>query len=57
MKDNNLNGIRKHISVKHMYFSPHINLNDIVDNATIKIKLATKKEMKNTNSKHTTNLI
>jgi hypothetical protein len=56
MKDNNVNGIRRHILAKRMYFSPHINLNDIVNNATIRIKLVAKREMKNTNTKHTTNL-
>jgi hypothetical protein len=52
-----VNEIRRHILAKCMYFSPHINLNNIVDNATIKIKLAAKKEMKDTDTKHTTNLI
>ncbi len=33
MKDNHVNGIRRHILGKHMYFSPCINLNNIVDNA------------------------
>jgi hypothetical protein len=39
MKDNNMNGT---ILTKRMYLSLHINLNDIPDNATIRIKLATK---------------
>jgi hypothetical protein len=38
MKDNNVNGINRHTLLKHMYFSPCINLNDIVDNATIRIQ-------------------
>jgi hypothetical protein len=57
MKDNNVNGIRRHILVKRMYFSLYINLNDIVDNATTRIKLAPKREMKDTNIDHTPNLI
>jgi hypothetical protein len=56
MKNNNVNGIRTHILAKCMYFSPRINLNNIIDNATIRIKLVAKREMKNTNTKHTTNL-
>jgi hypothetical protein len=56
MKDNNVNGIKRHVLVKHMYFSPHINLNDIADNATKKIELTTKGKMKDTNLEHTTNL-
>jgi hypothetical protein len=39
-----------------MYFSPCINLNDIVDNATTRIELAAKREMEDTNIEHTTNL-
>jgi hypothetical protein len=38
MKDNNVNGINRLVLLKHMYFSPCINLNDIVDNATIRIQ-------------------
>jgi hypothetical protein len=57
MKDNNVNGIRKHILVKCIYFPPYINLNDIDDNTTTIIKLAAKREMKDTNTKHTTNLM
>jgi hypothetical protein len=56
MKDNNVNGIKKPILAKCMYFSPHINLNDIADNAIIRIKLTTKKEKKDTNIEHTINL-
>jgi hypothetical protein len=56
MKDNNVNGIRRHILAKRMYFSPCITLNYIADNVTTRIKLAIKREMKNTNTKHTTNL-
>jgi hypothetical protein len=55
MKDNNVNGIRRHILVKHMYFSCRINLNDIV--TTTKIKQVTKRDMKDTNTEHTANLI
>jgi len=51
------NGIKRHILVKRMYFSLHINLNDLVDNATTRIKLVAKKEMKDTNIEHTTNQI
>jgi hypothetical protein len=57
MKDNNVNGIKKHILVKRMYFSLRINLNDIANNATTRIELVAKREMKDTNIKHTTNLI
>jgi hypothetical protein len=56
MKDNNVNGINRHVLAKHMYFPPCINLNDIVDNATTRIELAAKKEMEDTNIEHTTNL-
>jgi len=37
-----VNGIKRPILVKHMYFSPCINLNDIADNAITKIEMATK---------------
>jgi hypothetical protein len=37
MKENSVNGIRRHILAKHMYFSPHINLKNIIDNATTRI--------------------
>jgi hypothetical protein len=57
MKDNNVNGIKGHILAKRMYFSPHINLNNITNNATIRIKFAAKREMKDTDIEHTTNLI
>jgi hypothetical protein len=57
MKNNNVNGIRKHILAKGMYCSPCINLSDITDNATTRIKLVAKKEMKDTNIEHTINLI
>jgi hypothetical protein len=40
MEDNNVNVIKRPILVKHMY--PCINLNDIADNATTKIKMAAK---------------
>jgi hypothetical protein len=53
MKNNNVNGIRKHILAKNMYCSPRINLNDIIDNATTRIKLVAKKEMKDTNIEQT----
>jgi hypothetical protein len=43
------------ILAKRVYFSLHINLNDVVDNATI-IELAAKREMKDANIEHTTNL-
>jgi hypothetical protein len=57
MKENNVNGIRRHILAKRMYFSLCINLNDITNNATTRIELVAKREMKDTNTKHTTNLI
>ncbi len=53
MKDNNMNGIKRPILAKCMYFFPCINLNDIANNATTKIELVIKKEMKDAN---TTNL-
>jgi hypothetical protein len=56
MKDNNVNGIKRHVLVKHKYFSFHINLNDVTNNATTKIELIVKREMKDTNIEHTTNL-
>jgi hypothetical protein len=51
-----VNGIKRCILAKHMYFSPCIILNDIVGNATTKIKLDGKREIKNTKIEHTTNL-
>jgi hypothetical protein len=51
------NGTKRHILVKHMYFSLHINLNHVADNATTRIKLVAKKEMKDTNIEHTKNQI
>jgi hypothetical protein len=57
MKDNNVNGIRGHILAKRMSFSLHINLNNITNNVAIRIKLTAKREMKDTNTEHTTNLI
>jgi len=55
MKNNNVNGVRKHILVKRMYFSPRISLNDIVSNATTRIELTINKKMNDTNIKHITN--
>jgi hypothetical protein len=55
MKDNNVNGIKRPILAKHMYFSPCIHLNYIVDNVTTRIELVAKREMKDTNIEHTTN--
>jgi hypothetical protein len=57
MKNKNVNGIRKHILGKGMYFPFRINLNNIANNATTRIKLVAKKEMKDSNIEHTTNLI
>jgi hypothetical protein len=58
MKYNNVHGIRRQYWQNAcMYLSPHINLNNIDDNATTRIKLATKKEMRDTNIEHITNLI
>jgi hypothetical protein len=51
-----MNGIKRPILAKHMYFSPRINLNDITDNATIRIELMAKREMIDTNTKHSKNL-
>jgi hypothetical protein len=50
MKKKKVNGIRKHILAKGMYFPFHINLNNIANNATTRIKLVAKKEMKDTNT-------
>jgi hypothetical protein len=50
MKNNHVNGIKRHILEKRMYFSPRINLNDIIDNATTKIELVAKREMKYMNT-------
>jgi hypothetical protein len=38
-----VNGTKRHKLAKHIYFSLHINLNDVVDNATTKIELAVKR--------------
>jgi hypothetical protein len=56
MKDNNMNGIKRPILAKCMYFFPCINLNNIANNATTRIELVIKKEMKDANIEHTTNL-
>jgi hypothetical protein len=50
MKYNHVNGIRRHILGKRRYFSPCINLNDIVNNVTTRIELAAKREIKDTNT-------
>jgi hypothetical protein len=42
MEYNNVNGIKRPILAKRMYFSPCINLNNIADNATTKIEMAAK---------------
>ncbi len=47
-----MNGIKKPKLAKHIYFFLRINVNDIIDNAIIKIELAIEREMKNTNTKH-----
>jgi hypothetical protein len=56
MKHNNMNRIKRPILAKCMYFFPCINLNDIANNAITRIELLIKKEMKDTNIEHTTNL-
>jgi hypothetical protein len=50
MKDNDMNGINRPILAKCIYFSPRINLNDIADNATIKIEIVAKRKMEDTNT-------
>jgi hypothetical protein len=47
-----VNGIKRPKLGKCIYFSPYINLNNIVDNATTIIELAAKREMKDTNIDH-----
>jgi hypothetical protein len=50
MKDNDVNGINRPTLAKCIYFSPHINLNDTIDNATIKIEIVVKRKMEHTNT-------
>jgi hypothetical protein len=50
MKNNNVNGINRPILAKRIYFSPCMNLNNIVNNATIRIETMAKREIEDTNT-------